>query len=221
MPPPTNTINSLAFPTVQLCNRLSDQSSFCRSSLYLVFFSTCIIMAQTIETMSLDLKYTGLRYLMKGHPWSVIINYSYNGATFHVLASAGNKDHSPGYNFDRSIEGKILEKLSDLGCDDDTDERNQKMHQCHCELTRLAEDACLSLMRELGPGAPLPEPRTLQEGSTPRPTCCRSSPMMANLLVTSLTLMKSPSGTLPSRRPSSWKWVSTLLFPSSIRPRSY
>jgi hypothetical protein len=120
-------------------------------------------MAQIIETTSPDLRYTGLRYLLQGGLSSIVINFSYKGVAFHVLASADDKDHPPGYDIEGSIEGEIVEDLDDLAYDDETEEKDQKRHRLHCELTSLAEEACISLMRELGPATPLLEPRTLQE----------------------------------------------------------
>ncbi|KAI1381680.1 hypothetical protein F4677DRAFT_399346 [Hypoxylon crocopeplum] len=108
-------------------------------------------------------RFTGLRYLTEEYIWSVVINYSYNGVTFYVLVSAGDKETPPGYELHNSIEGKILIELSDLTFGEETDEKDARSDQLQDELAKLAGDVCLPMMQELAPPTPLPEPRTLQE----------------------------------------------------------
>ena len=94
---------------------------------------------------------------------SVCAKFSYRGVEFHILASAEDKDHPRGYDFGQSIEGRILKELSELSFEEDTDERDDKEEERLGELTRLAEEASLPLIRKLGPAVPLPQPRTIQE----------------------------------------------------------
>ncbi|PMD16208.1 hypothetical protein NA56DRAFT_709014 [Hyaloscypha hepaticicola] len=70
----------------------------------------------------------------------VILNYSYNGSTFSVLACPKDTLSVTGWSDEKDIRSQALEK----------------------QLGGLIGEACLSLIQELAPFS-IPEPRTLQE----------------------------------------------------------
>jgi len=105
---------------------------------------------------------------MEAEEASFFLRFKYQGVEFHVLASAEDKDHPVGYDFEQSIEGKILQELGDLEWEDDMDGRDETMNALQHQLLRLAEEAAFPLIRELGPDVPVPEPRTLQEQLYPQ-----------------------------------------------------
>jgi hypothetical protein len=118
-------------------------------------------------------KLTGVRNIGDGLVSSVLFRYAYNGIFFSVLAAspddeAGGEALTPtGYDFEQSIEGKFLIKLSDLQWGEFDAARDAQSEDLENELAKLAGDACLPLMRKLAP-VPFPEPRTLQEWLYPQ-----------------------------------------------------
>ncbi|GAP90045.1 putative protein kinase-like [Rosellinia necatrix] len=94
---------------------------------------------------------------------SVMIDYSYQGALFSVLASSNPNDLPQDYDLDQSIEGKIITEIHDLSYDPPTEEKDEKKTKLHDKLAELASDVCFPLMRGIAPKSPLPKPRTLEE----------------------------------------------------------
>ncbi|KAI9147046.1 FAD-dependent monooxygenase yanF [Paramyrothecium foliicola] len=112
-------------------------------------------LAQTVQSLAQDLGIL-LEFLL-------LIEYMYNGAKFSILVSTSDKHLPFEYNLEQSIEGKLLIELSDLTWGEFDEEMDKNMEAVEDELARIALDACFPLMQELGPPAPLPEPRTMQE----------------------------------------------------------
>lgn len=116
-----------------------------------------------VQNSTAQPRFTGLRYLDEGDIWSILINYSFNGATFHVLVSAEEEELPMGYALHDSIEWKFLDRLNILSFGEDTTDKDAENEQLEDELAKLVCSACTSLMRELAPLVALPEPRTLEE----------------------------------------------------------
>jgi hypothetical protein len=89
-----------------------------------------------------------------------MINYSYNGSQFSVLANTNDASHGTGLG--RSDEGKILNELNDLSWGEESEEKDIQMTALQNKLASLVGDACFPLVREIAPLS-IPEPRTLQE----------------------------------------------------------
>ena len=106
--------------------------------------------------------YTGLRNLCEDPELfnAVMVNYTYNGSQFSVLANTNDASHGTGLG--RSDEGKILNELNDLSWGEESEEKDIQMTALQNKLASLVGDACFPLMREIAPLS-IPEPRTLQE----------------------------------------------------------
>jgi hypothetical protein len=105
---------------------------------------------------------TGLRYLCEDPELfnAVMLNYSYNGSQFSVLASADDTPHWNGLGW--SDEGKTLNELNDLSWGEESEEKDIRIIALQDKLASPVGDACFPLMQELVPLS-IPEPRTLQE----------------------------------------------------------
>lgn len=89
-----------------------------------------------------------------------MLNYSYNGSTFSVLACP--KDNPQGNGLGQSDAGKILKEMNDLTWGEWSDEKDIRSQALENQLAGLIGDACFPLTQELAPFS-IPEPRTLQE----------------------------------------------------------
>jgi hypothetical protein len=107
-------------------------------------------------------RWTGLRYVedVTERYMPAIVNYSYNGSTFSVLACP--KDTPQGKGLGQSDAGKILKEMHDLSWGEWSDEKDMRFQVLEKQLAGLIGDACFPLMQELAPFS-IPEPRTLQE----------------------------------------------------------
>jgi hypothetical protein len=107
-------------------------------------------------------RWTGLRWLDESNELylPVILNYSYNGSTFYVLACP--KDTPQGNGLGQSDAGKIMIEMHDLSWGESTHEKDMRTQALLKQLASLIGDACIPLMQELAPFS-IPEPRTLHE----------------------------------------------------------
>ncbi|KAI1364571.1 hypothetical protein F5Y08DRAFT_353394 [Xylaria arbuscula] len=94
---------------------------------------------------------------------SLFMRFAYHGVQFDVLVSSDPNLLPRGYDFNQSIEGKILREYDDLTYGTPRDEKDDRMDALANQLGELASDACFPMMQEIAPCSPLPEPRTLAE----------------------------------------------------------
>ena len=100
-----------------------------------------------------------------------MLGFLFHNARFSVVAASPDDDAGEtlvpeDYDFDESIEGKILNEIYDL-CSYDSDkpwpqENAEPSSRLRKQLADLAADACLSAMQRLVP-TPVPEAQTLQD----------------------------------------------------------
>ncbi|KAK3366564.1 hypothetical protein B0H63DRAFT_558496 [Podospora didyma] len=112
-------------------------------------------------------RYLGMGFLdTESCQSSMSIIYQYNGVRFEVVAASpedGDKCPLPeGYDFENSIEGKVLNRLLDLSWGEFDMERADESDGLESEFANVAVGACLPLMQELAPRQ-IPEPRTVYE----------------------------------------------------------
>ena len=120
-------------------------------------------MAETVVTNQQSApQWTSLRYLHEDPELfnAVMLNYSYNGSQFSVLACADDTPQANGLG--QSDEGKILNELNDLSWGEVSEEKDIRIEALEEKLASLVGDACFPLMQELAPLSTL-EPRTMQE----------------------------------------------------------
>ncbi|KAJ2978636.1 hypothetical protein NUW58_g7437 [Xylaria curta] len=113
----------------------------------------------TITSSQTSPQYTGLRLLFE----DLLINYSYNGAEFWILASMDVSDLLTSYDLENSVEGKVLWQLDDLGSQEPSEENFNRVFQIRDEFAKVVGNACITLMLNLAPTTPLPEVRTLHD----------------------------------------------------------
>lgn len=113
-----------------------------------------------------DPQWKGLRHV-ESDVRSVIIDYSHNGVTFHVLVSCNEEELPTGYDLDNSIEGKILLRMDDLSygtpSEETSEQIDKEIDRLQDDLIKLVSDACFILIQELAPATPPPEAQTLQD----------------------------------------------------------
>ena len=114
-------------------------------------------------------RYTGMCSLGDDGP-STVLGFSFNDVLFSVVAASPDDDEGAAllplsYEFDESLEGKILNEIDDLSYHDGptwpkaNEEATSRLQK---QLADLAADACLSTMQHLAP-ARIPTAQTLQD----------------------------------------------------------
>ena len=114
-------------------------------------------------------KYTGMRSLGH-HGLSTVIGFSFNNVSFSIVAASPDDDEGEAllpvsYEFDESLEGKILNEIDDLSYHDTPTwpkANEEATNRLQRQLADLAADACLSTMQHLAP-AQIPTAQTLQD----------------------------------------------------------
>ncbi|KAK3297226.1 uncharacterized protein B0H64DRAFT_473366 [Chaetomium fimeti] len=114
-------------------------------------------------------RYIGTRSL-RNSVGSIVFNFVFNGVLFRVVAAtpddAGEALVPVDYDYDESIEGKIINEIIDLSMlegDAARDAANQEAtERLKMQLADLAADVCLPTMRRLAPSQ-LPAVQTLQD----------------------------------------------------------
>ncbi|KAI0973618.1 hypothetical protein F4678DRAFT_425354 [Xylaria arbuscula] len=124
---------------------------------------------------------------------SLLCKYMYHGFRFDVLASSKDEDHPEGYDFDQSIEGKLLLEYEDLTIGTPTDEKDKKLYEIRDALADLESNACFPFMQKMAPSSPLPKPRTLEEELYP-PTYALQVLTKGGQLSAHVIDYKSPEG---------------------------
>jgi hypothetical protein len=115
-------------------------------------------------------RHTGTSYI-KHSVSSIVFGFALNNVRFSVVAA--NPDEEAGealipadYNYDDSIEGRILNEIIDLSVHDGDapwdPAKREATKRLKKQLADLAADACLPTMRRLAP-AQIPAAQTLQD----------------------------------------------------------
>ncbi|KAI1291241.1 hypothetical protein F5Y03DRAFT_377292 [Xylaria venustula] len=94
---------------------------------------------------------------------SLLCRYLYHGFRFDVLASSLDDDHPEGYDFEESIEGKLLYEYEDLTIGTPTEEKDNRLYEIRDTLGSLASDASFPFMQKIAPSSPQPKLGTLEE----------------------------------------------------------
>ncbi|KAK4152396.1 hypothetical protein C8A00DRAFT_16297 [Chaetomidium leptoderma] len=119
-------------------------------------------------------QYIGTSYVRHSDS-SIVFSFTFNNALFSVVAAspddeAGGALVPTDYNFDDSIEGKILDEILDLSVHDGDGPWNtakqEATRRLKKQLADLAADACLPTMRRLAP-TQIPAAQTLQDNLYP------------------------------------------------------
>jgi hypothetical protein len=119
-------------------------------------------------------RYTGTTYVRHSLS-SLVFGFTFNNVRFSVVAASPDDDAGEAlipvdYDFDDSIEGKILDEIVDLSVRDGDGPSDAAKQQATKRLKRqladLAADACLPTMRRLAP-TQIPEAQTLQDALYP------------------------------------------------------
>ena len=176
-------------------------------------------MAETVVTNQQSApNWTGLRYLedFTERYWPAIVNYSYNGSTFSVLACP--KDTPQGNGLGQSDAGKTMKEMQDLSWGEWSDEKDIRMQGLEKQLAGLIGDACLPLMQELAPIS-IPEPRTLQERLYPPTYTLRVFAEDGGLASQELTNFEFPASIRRSPSLNYRKSAWTILSQSSMHLR--
>ncbi|KAL2261271.1 hypothetical protein VTK26DRAFT_4492 [Humicola hyalothermophila] len=104
---------------------------------------------------------------------STILTLHYNGAHFKVVAASPNDGVGgkalvpPQYNFDASVEAKIMHKTYRLSFGEFDMEKGKEFERLENHLAELAADACLPTMQQLAPTR-IPDAETLEQYIHPR-----------------------------------------------------
>jgi hypothetical protein len=115
-------------------------------------------------------QYTGTSYVSHSVA-SIVFGFTLNNASFSIVAASPDDEGGDAlvpadYNFDDSIEGKILDEIIDLSVHDGdgvwSTAKQQATRRLKKQLADLAVDACLPTMRRLAP-TEIPPAQTLQD----------------------------------------------------------
>lgn len=115
-------------------------------------------------------KYTGTNYV-KDSVSSIVFDFIFNNVRFSIVAAspddeAGGPFVPTDYDFEDSIEGKILDRILDLSVHDGDgpweNAKREETRRLKRQLADLAADVCLPTMRRLAP-IQIPAAQTLQD----------------------------------------------------------
>jgi len=179
-------------------------------------------------------QYTGVRHLGPLGGASLVLGFLFHNARFSVVAASPDDDGGKalvpvGYDFDESIEGRILNEIYDLSSHDSDNLWPQGNQEASSRLRRqladLAADACLSTMQQFAP-TPTPAAQTLQDFLYPRPTPCKSSPRATSSHAGRSTATRAFQSAIRPSPPRGYReWTSTSRLPtfasSSLRRSSW